>query len=758
MANETTNSAGYVSMGNVTINPRGAYDDNTTYYFLDMVSFKGGSYICLKDKTIGVRPTLNTTSDEWFCSSIPGSATEEFNTLVAQVQAAEQAAGEAATNAGKSASAASESATAAEKSATDAENAAKDAEDAKDVVAGYKRATESAKDSAEQSEQNVESMIKGLDQTFATKTQSAIEEINTAADSKAQEINAEIEQTKATIVEEAQEAVDEVIDARKAEINATGTEQINAVKSQGELQVENVNDTAADQIAALNAAGGTLESAIERYYAMRRGRDIYTVEELDADVTQSCAVNRLDGLEGLTCTPSTNETAGVDQIGTLEAFRPLNVNWILDENGNQKITAIEGMPGYKKTGKINRGVMNMGLYYKKERNAEDNGWLHHWSMLPREEEGYRPMSECVRPDGTVQGWMIHPKGLAVEIEGTPYVTNGNPVRKKASFANYAYARKQGSAYCFETDADACWIQALTMIKYGTKSIQEVMKGCTSYYYQYKVAVAEANVKRVILTTAQANTLVVGSCISIGDPGENESLDRNYDYMHNVADSAMITAIEALDDTNSAVYLDVENPITTTTDCYVSTMFWRTGSTDAVKGYDGSPVSNTDSKCICKINEIEILQGGWVVSGNSLHIIETDAEGNTTCTYYKNNDSRDLTTNLDTIISSYEKVGTFPQTNNSWQYIKDQSVDFGKGIMLPVEWGGGSSTYWGDAWHTGTVPAAGQKSGRELLRRGNLSGGSICGASCVPGYDALGNAYWYILATLSPNAIRGEWAA
>lgn len=64
----------------------------------------------------------------------------------------------------------------------------------------------------------------------------------------------------------------------------------------------------------------------------------------------------------------------------------IEVNWILDDDGNQKITAIEGMPGYKTTGKVNRGIMNMGLYYKKERNAEDNGWLHHWSMLPEKKK------------------------------------------------------------------------------------------------------------------------------------------------------------------------------------------------------------------------------------------------------------------------------------------------------------------------------------------------------------------------------------
>lgn len=748
MANETTNSAGYTSMGNVCTNPRGDYDDSTTYDFLDMVSFGGGSYVCLKNKLVGVRPEINISTENWFCSSVPGSASPEFAEIAQTVKNLANAAEVSATNAGKSAEAASGSADAASKSATSSANAAEEAEKAKDIVAGYKKATEEAKTVVEQAEQNVEDMVSGLDQTFADKTESAIQEIDQSVSGKVTEIEQEIEQAKDDMVGDAEQAVNKVIDLRKAEINSTGAEQINAVKSQGEIQVENVNDTAADQIAALNAAGGTLESAVERYYAMRRGREIYTVEELDSSVTQACTVNRLDGLEGLSCTPSTNETAGVDQIGTLEAFKPLNVNWILDENGNQKITAIEGMPGYKKTGKINRGVMNMGLYYKKERNAEDNGWLHHWSMLPREEEGYRPLSECVRPDGTVQGWMIHPKGLAVDIDGIPYVTNGNPIRKKASFANFAYARKQGAAYCFETDADACWILALTMIKYGTTDIQAYMKGCTSYNYQYQVTAAEENVKRVIISTSQANNLEIGSCVSVGLPDDSSNLDRYNDYMHNVADSAMITKIETYDDTNSAVYLDVETPITTTTGCYLSTMHWRTGSTDAVKGYDGSPVSNTNGKDICKINEIEIMPGGLSVSGNSVHIIETDAEGNTACTYYKTNDSRDLTTNLDTIASSFENCGTFPHTNNAWAYIKDQNVDFGKGIMVPVEFGGGSNTYWADGWHTGSVPAAGQKSGRELLRRGNLNNGGIAGASYVNGNNGLSNVNWNILATIS----------
>ena len=185
------------------------------------------------------------------------------------------------------------------------------------------------------------------------------------------------------------------------------------------------------------------------------------------------------------------------------------------------------------------------------------------------------MQECVRPDGTVQGWMLHPKGAAVDIDGVPYVTNGKPVRNKPSYANFAYARKQVPAYCFETDVDAAWVLALTMIKYGTKDLQAYMRGCTAYSSQYNVAVAEENTKRVILTKDQANYFVVGSSVSIGNPGSNTNFDRGNNYMHNIVDSAKITAIEKVDDTYSALVLDVSASFTTATTYKVSTMHWET---------------------------------------------------------------------------------------------------------------------------------------------------------------------------------------
>ena len=351
--------------------------------------------------------------------------------------------------------------------------------------------------------------------------------------------------------------------------------------------------------------------------------------------------------------------------------------------------------------------------------------------------------------------MLHAKCCATEIDGVPYVTEGyNPVRSKISHANYAYARKQGAAYGYEVDADAVWVESLTMIKYGTRNLQKYMKGASAYYLQYKVTAASTG-NKVILAKADAANLVIGSCVSVGDATGKTDYDRGNAYMHNIADSAMITAITSVDDNNSAVYLDCGS-ITTKVGMYVSTMHWRTGSTNKVLGYDGSPVSNTDGKNICKINEIEILNGGYSMCGNAVNIMSTSAAGATTVTTYYTDNAKNLTTDLTKIKRQYKVAGSFPATNNAWLYIKDMIVDPVSGYMVPKSFGGGDTTYWADGYHTGENPAVGAESARELLLRGCLNNGGIAGPAFVLASNGLSNAWWSFLGTLSPNAVRGEW--
>ena len=101
MANKTTGSGQWTNMGNVTTNPDGSYSDSKTYNFLDMVSYEGGSYVCLENGTIGVRPSPGESTDRWFCSSVPGEATPDFKNLVTETKEAARTAKEKASDAEK---------------------------------------------------------------------------------------------------------------------------------------------------------------------------------------------------------------------------------------------------------------------------------------------------------------------------------------------------------------------------------------------------------------------------------------------------------------------------------------------------------------------------------------------------------------------------------------------------------------------------------------------------------------------------------
>jgi hypothetical protein len=531
-----------------------------------------------------------------------------------------------------------------------------------------------------------------------------------------------------------------------------------------ELSSNDYTDADKTKLAQLDAEVATLvaekennlNAYVSRYYAMARTSDIATIEILDSDVTNSTLVERYGCIAGKKCEPSTDTYAGVDEIGEMAMWKPTYVNWELDENGKQIITAIEGMSSYKDEGKVNVGVMNMGLYVKEERNEANNGKLVHFSMLPRESEGYKPRKEMVDIDGNIQEFMLHPASTAVDIDGVPYGSFGKvPKRSATSFAAYAYPRKQGAAYSFETDMDANWVQVLTMVKYGDRNIQKYMQGCTSYSGQYQAEVAEDNTNRIILSKAHAEYFVVGSVVCVGG-NATKAPDRGSSAAYNIIDNVKVVKIQAVDDTHSAVVLDTDATLSVPVGAWISTMPWESGATRSVLGYDGSPTSNTNAKCPCKINGIEILTGGYSICGNSMMSITTDSDGNTTAEVWHTNDVRKITSTAEaTLKAQMTKVGDIPITNGNWAYPKSMSTDFINGTTIPAEYGGSTSTYYADGWHTGSNPKSGVTELRELAFRGALTDGASCGGFYVCANNALSASYWYCLPTLSPNAVRGE---
>lgn len=432
----------------------------------------------------------------------------------------------------------------------------------------------------------------------------------------------------------------------------------------------------------------------------------------------------------------------------------------LDNKGFNHVTALQGQPDFKKTGKVDVGEVTMSAWVGITDNPEYVDY--HYSDSPNEALGLRPMGESINPDGTISPFMIHGKYGAGDIDGVPYSSAGlilaNGSQKGGKPVSYtgliAYMRKKGSMYVGTTNWDLFYKQLMMIILYATTNSRSVMAGCNSYSMQEMAAVAETGVTRVILPKAKANNYIVGSYVSVGDIGSNTNKDRYYAYMHNLAYDVKILKIEPVDDTNSAIYLDTEPFNTTLTTC-ISTMPWRTGSTDSVLGSDGSPFSNTDNKNPFKIQGIETGYGAYEVLSNVFMDIVTDEDGTPKRDVYICMDASLLTTDMNVAKTRYKKVADqVTYTAASWKYISKCFVDPALGIMVPTETKAGSTTGFCNGLYTDS-DTSGQ---REWLSLGGLALGTLYGLWFLYANNGVGSASWSIVSGVSPNGTRGEWQA
>lgn len=509
----------------------------------------------------------------------------------------------------------------------------------------------------------------------------------------------------------------------------------------------------------LNSASN-IENALSNFFALRRTGKVYTTRIYKYDTSTSPTGVKLNDNEGLVRKPSTNTVIGQDDYREIGVFMHFPCNFTVDDKGFNHVTALQGQPDFKKTGKVDVGEVTMSAWVGITDNPEYVDY--HYSDSPNEALGLRPMGESINPDGTISPFMIHGKYGAGDIDGVPYSSAGlilaNGSQKGGKPVSHtgliAYMRKKGSMYVGTTNWDLFYKQLMMIILYATTNSRSVMAGCNSYSMQEMAAVAETGVTRVILPKAKANNYIVGSYVSVGDIGSNTNKDRYYAYMHNLAYDVKILKIEPVDDTNSAIYLDTEPFNTTLTTC-ISTMPWRTGSTDSVLGSDGSPFSNTDNKNPFKIQGIETGYGAYEVLSNVFMDIVTDEDGTPKRDVYICMDASLLTTDMNVAKTRYKKVAAqVIYTAASWKYISKCFVDPALGIMVPTETKAGSTT----GFCNGLYTDSGTSGQREWLSLGDLDSGALYGLWFLHAYTGVGNANWCTVSGVSPNGTRGEWQA
>lgn len=539
-----------------------------------------------------------------------------------------------------------------------------------------------------------------------------------------------------------------------------GTQLQEDLQETGETAVNNIQAEANKQIQNITAAGGGIENALSNFFALRRTGKVYTTRIYKYDTSTSPTGVKLNDNEGLVRKPSTNTVIGQDDYREIGLFMHFPCNFTVDDNGFIHITALQGQPDFKKTGKVDVGEVTMSAWVGITDNPEYVDY--HYSDSPNEALGLVPMGESVNPDGTLSSFMVHGKYGAGDIDGVPYSSTGlilaNGSQKGGKPISHtgmiAYMKKKGSRYVGTTNWDLFYKQLMLIILYATINSRSVMTGCNSYTSQEMATVAETGVTRVILPKAKANNYIVGSYVSVGDIGSNTNKDRYYAYMHNSAYDVKILKIEPVDDTNSAVYVDAEPFDTTLTTC-ISTMPWRTGSTDSVLGSDGSPFSNTDNRNPFKIQGIETGYGAYEVLSNVFMDIVTDEDGTPKRDVYICMDASLLTTDMNAAKTRYKKVAAqVTYTAESWKYISKCFVDPALGIMVPTETKAGSTTGFCNGLYTDSS-TSGQ---REWLSLGYLNDGTIYGLWLLTANYGVGYATWYVVSGVSPNGTRGEWQA
>lgn len=539
-----------------------------------------------------------------------------------------------------------------------------------------------------------------------------------------------------------------------------GTKLQTDLQTTGETVVSNLQTEANKQIQNITAAGGGIENALSNFFALRRTGKVYTTRIYKYDTSTSPTGVKMNDNEGLVRKPSTNTVIGQDDYREIGVFMHFPCNFTVDDKGFNHVTALQGQPDFKKTGKVDVGEVTMSAWVGITDNPEYVDY--HYSDSPNEALGLRPMGESINPDGTISPFMIHGKYGAGDIDGVPYSSAGlilaNGSQKGGKPVSHtgliAYMRKKGSMYVGTTNWDLFYKQLMMIILYATTNSRSVMTGCNSYTSQEMATVAETEVTRVILPKAKANNYIVGSYVSVGDIGSNTNKDRYYAYMHNLAYDVKILKIEPVDDTNSAIYLDTEPFNTTLTTC-ISTMPWRTGSTDSVLGSDGSPFSNTDNKNPFKIQGIETGYGAYEVLSNVFMDIVTDEDGTPKRDVYICMDASLLTTDMNAAKTRYKKVAAqVTYTAASWKYISKCFVDPALGIMVPTETKAGSTT----GFCNGLYTDSGTSGQREWLSLGNLNIGTLYGLWILNANRGVGSANWNIVSGVSPNGTRGEWQA
>ena len=534
------------------------------------------------------------------------------------------------------------------------------------------------------------------------------------------------------------------------------------------LDGTNTSEIFQQYAAALIAQGVDIDTIVRRWFALvwddsTYGTKLYkfaTSATPDGELIQASA-------ELGATKPGTNTTEAVDPYFQRGAFWAVEVAYEI-ENKEPVVKAVAGVNGVDREALLSGKFGMVGVAQKTGwvcDTADDNYYYHYYRAAPAyflaDANAYKPLPEGVAVDGSLRPFVIHAKYMAGRgADGKLTSASGLAAVNFISMdGQRAEWKKRGADYCGICGCDLAFRMRMFWAKYGKKGNSGTLEGCSGYSYQYKAAVSETGVTRVIMTAAQANSYLVGSTVSVGDVGTGTSTDRNAASMRAKADKVRILSIEdvTVDGTAyKALNLDTATTFDTEKDkTIVSTMPWHSGSCDNVQGADGSPTSCTSGKEPFIIQLLECQPGGYAISADQLtEQVLNDTAYTHRLVFFRQ--AAQIATSITADAARSPIVLTMPTTQTGqWMYEKDVEID-ADGNMYPVDAGSGASSTNGCRAAV-YVPAAGSRV-RTWWAWGTLNGGGYCGLSGGYANVWTGAAVWYgLCGACGSGANRGEYA-
>ena len=497
------------------------------------------------------------------------------------------------------------------------------------------------------------------------------------------------------------------------------------------------------------------DTFFKNFFALQRTGKKYTVKFPLWETSQVSTGEKLDDNAGLIIEPSTITEKGRDDYAEIPLFKTYDCN-VERINGKLQITAMKGDANYNAEEK---DTFVLGMPYYQKTWVQD-GYFY-LSRSDVQHEGYILCPEAKKTDG-MRSFCLYAK----------YVSGRNSSKTIGSYKGKAPVRnilshnvcitegkKRGEGYCFGSSFDIAYIQNTFLIKYADRDWNKRLGGhFASSGNQFLISKPETGAKHVVLAKANAEKFPIGSSVSVGDLEEDTNKDRSNAKIHNICDNVKILDIIEVDVDNKALVLDISENITTTSTTWVTSMHWNSGFSDDIIGRDGCPCK-TKSQISSMlypsvIQGIECMVGGYETLGNAF----MDIIDGTHRDVYVCDDSTKLTTDINTAKKNYKKLPKqMTVTKNAqWCYGTNIHIDLENGMNIITqagESGSGSSTGFCDGIYFDNA-TTGQ---REFLLLGVLWGGGIGGAFCSGCGGGLGNAWWSVLARLSLNVYRGEFA-